>query len=94
GSEDDPRLLITQIEAPEAMEKLVAGETGVTLVRVGEARGAWLEGGEHVLFYPTGIEPLRLVGNALVFERADGVTVRIEADISRAEAIRIARSMR
>jgi hypothetical protein len=94
GSEDDPKLLITQVTAPNSIEKLLAEGTRVDHVRVADGRGVWLEGGEHVLFYPDGIEPLRLVGNALVFERADGVTVRIEADVARAEALRIARSMR
>ena len=95
GSEDEPRLLITQVAALGAIEKLVGGATNLTVVAVGDERGAWLEGGEHVLFYPGGtVEPLRLVGNALVFEREEGVTVRIEADISKEEAIRIALSMR
>ncbi len=95
GSEEDPRLLITQIIGTGALEKLLSQETTVERVRVGPAEGAWLEGGEHVLFFPsTGPESQRLVGNTLLLQREDGVTVRIEADISKREAVRIFRSMR
>lgn len=95
GSEDDPRLLITQIIGTGTLEKLLSDESVVELARANGAEGAWLEGGEHVLFFPaTGAESQRLVGNTLLLERKDGVTVRIEADISKAEALRIFRSMR
>jgi hypothetical protein len=99
GSEDEPKLLITQANAAGAVQKLVGAGTEVELVVVepGTA-GAWLSGAKHGLFYPggevQGEEPFRLVGNALVFETAARTTVRIEAEISKAEAIRIARSMR
>jgi hypothetical protein len=95
GSEEDPRLLITQIIGTGALEKLLSDETTVERVRVGAAEGAWLEGGEHVLFFPSaGPESQRLVGNTLLLQREDNVTVRIEADISKEEAVRIFRSMR
>ncbi|MGH3081517.1 MAG: hypothetical protein ACRDNH_10350 [Gaiellaceae bacterium] len=95
GSEEEPRLLITQLLGTGALEKLLQTETDVELVTVGRAEGAWLEGGEHVLFFPSvGPESQRLVGNVLILEREDGVTVRIEADISKQAAIRIFRSMR
>jgi hypothetical protein len=99
GSEDEPKLLITQANAGGAVQKLVGAGTEVELVVVepGTA-GAWLSGAKHNLFYPggeaDGEEPFRLVGNALVFETPASTTVRIEAEISKAEAIRIARSMR
>jgi hypothetical protein len=95
GSEEEPRLLITQLLGTGALEKLLQTETDVELVTVGRAEGAWLEGSEHVLFFPSvGPESQRLVGNVLILEREDGVTVRIEADISKQAAIRIFRSMR
>jgi hypothetical protein len=97
GSEDDPKLLITQAGTAGAVEKLVNTEgtdTEPVVVRPGSA-GVWLSGEKHVLFYPDiGEEPFRLVGNALVFETPDAVTVRIEAEVSLAEALRIARSLR
>jgi hypothetical protein len=99
GSEDEPQLLITQANARGAVQKLVGVGTQVELVVVepGTA-GAWLSGEKHGLFYPGGEmhgeEPFRLVGNALVFETPASTTIRIEAEISKDEAIRIARSMR
>jgi hypothetical protein len=95
GSERKPRLLITQIVGAGALEKLLNTETDVELVHEADGEGAWLEGGEHVLFFPsTGPEAQRLVGNTLILQRKDGVTVRIEADISKEKALRIFRSMR
>lgn len=95
GSEEEPRLLIQQIMATGALEKLLGMETGVEPLTVGGARGVWLDGGEHALYYPgIGEERQRLVGNTLIVERSDFVTVRIEADISKQEALRIFRSMR
>jgi hypothetical protein len=94
GSEEKPRLLITQIMATGALEKLVH-DTTVELVREGDAFGAWLEGGYHTLFFPSvGEEPQRLVGNVLVLQGTDNVTTRVEAQISKDEALRIFRSMR
>ena len=97
GSEDNPKLLITQADVGGAVNKLLGSETDVEMVQVEPGvNGAWLSGDKHVLFYP-GVEeeePFRLVGNALVFETADRVTIRIEAEISKDEALRIARSMR
>ena len=95
GSEDEPRLLINQLLAVGALDKLVGSGTSVELVSIGDARGAWLEGARHVIYIPgVGEEPQRLVGNVLIVQRPDNVTVRIEADVSKDEAIRIFRSMR
>jgi hypothetical protein len=96
GSPDKPQLLITQVAGTGALQKLVGSATRVDMVSTDDAQGVWVEGERHVLFYPGASreEPFRLVGNTLVLERTDGVTVRIEADISKEEALRIARSMR
>jgi hypothetical protein len=95
GSEEEPRLLITQLLGTGSLEKLLQTETDVELINVDGAEGAWLEGGEHVLFFPSvGPESQRLVGNVLILERKDGVTVRIEADVPKNVAVRIFRSMR
>jgi hypothetical protein len=97
GSEEKPKLLITQAGVGGAIEKLATMGTDVERVTIGEGMfGVWLSGDKHAIFYP-GVgeeEPFRLVGNALVFESGTGLTVRIEAEISKEEAIRIARSMR
>jgi hypothetical protein len=97
GSEEKPKLLITQADARGAIEKLVnlnVTERELVVVEPGYA-GVWLFGEKHAIFYPSTDheEPFRLVGNALVYE-IDGVTARIEAEISKDEALRIARSMR
>ena len=97
GSEDDPKLLITQAGTGGAVEKLAnINQTDTELVVLhGGNAGIWLSGAKHGLFYP-GVgqeEPFRLVGNALVYETAGGVTIRIEAEISKDEAKRIARSL-
>jgi hypothetical protein len=97
GSEERPKLLITQAGVSGALEKLITTGTGVERVTVGDhSAGVWLSGEKHGLFYPGAgeEEPFRLVGNALVFESEVGTTVRIEAEISKDEALRIARSMR
>jgi hypothetical protein len=96
GSPDKPQLLITQVAALGALDKLLGSATRVDMVGTDDAQGVWIEGERHVLFYPGASreEPFRLVGNTLVLERTDGVTMRIEADISKEEALRIARSMR
>ena len=97
GSEDKPKLLITQAGVGGAIEKLATMGTDVERVTIGDGKyGVWLSGDKHAMFYP-GVgeeEPFRLVGNALVFESGTGITIRIEAEISKEEAIRIARSMR
>lgn len=98
GSQDDPKLLITQAGVGGAVEKLAninATTTELVVVEPGYA-GVWLSGEKHGLYYPGASqeEPFRLVGNALVYETPAAVTVRIEAEVSRDEALRIARSMR
>ena len=94
GDPKKPRLLISQIIGTGAIEKLVNSEqTNLQLVRAGDAHGVWIEG-EHVLHMPQFDEEIRLVGNTLVMERVDNVTVRVEADIPKDEALEIFRSMR
>jgi hypothetical protein len=97
GSQEKPKLLITQADARGAIEKIVnlnVTERELVVVEPGYA-GVWLFGEKHAIFYPSTDheEPFRLVGNALVYE-IDGVTLRIEAEISKDDALRIARSMR
>ena len=97
GSEDDPKLLITQAGVAGAVEKLVnldVTDMELVVVEPGSA-GIWLSGEKHGVAYPGAgrEEPFRLVGNALLFETPAAVTVRIEAEVSRDEALRIARSL-
>jgi hypothetical protein len=94
GSTEEPRLLISQLLSAGAIDKLVGGGTTVETLSIGDARAVWLEGAGHVLYIPgLGEEPQRLAGNTLIVQRADNVTVRIEADVSKDEAVEIFRSM-
>jgi hypothetical protein len=97
GSEENPKLLITQADARGAMQKVLGSGTDIDFVSVRGAMGVWLSGAEHALHYrsPEGaFEPVRLAGNVLVWETLDGVTLRVEGDIPKQEALRIARSLR
>jgi hypothetical protein len=67
-------------------------------VRVGDRPGAFISGGSHGYLYvaPGGAveqdRPL-LAGPTLIWEQ-DGLVLRLEGDVDRATALRIARSMR
>jgi hypothetical protein len=98
GDPERPRLLLTQVRGRYHFEKLVPGNKGgVTLTEINGTDAAWIEGAPHVLFYETGSGgadlPGRLARNTLVWSRGP-VTLRVEGDLSREEAERIARSVR
>ena len=79
------------------MEKLIDEGTTVEEIEVDGADGFWLEGASHV-FVDLGSggdfedDRIRLAGNVLMWD-ADGVSVRLEADVTRDVALSIARSM-
>jgi hypothetical protein len=78
--------------------KVAGPETRIESLSVNGARGVWLEGAPHLFFYRdeagnVWTETLRLAGNTLIWEQ-DGVTFRLEAQVSREEALRIAASFR
>lgn len=78
--------------------KAVGTGTRLDSVNVDGAPGYWLEGQPHLFFWRDnagGIqqETLRLAGNTLIWER-DGVTYRLEAQVGRDDALRIAASFR
>jgi hypothetical protein len=92
-----PRLLVLEFRAAPLFEKALVGETRVEQVSVGRERGLWIEGPRHEFFYQTDLgEPRRdtqrLAGNTLLWTHGT-LTLRIEGDLTRAEAIRIAESM-
>lgn len=83
-------------------EALFAKATGpgtrIEPVNVNGGQGYWLEGAPHLFFYrdPSGnivSDTLRLAGNTLVWVQ-DGVTIRLEAQVSKADALRLAASFR
>jgi hypothetical protein len=72
--------------------------TKVEPVSINGGRGYWLEGEPHLFFYrePSGDvrqDTLRLAGNTLVWEQ-DGVTMRLEAQVTKEQALRIAGTFR
>jgi hypothetical protein len=98
GDPQRPRLLLTQVRGQYHFEKLVAGnQGGITLTEVDGEDAAWIEGEPHVVFYESedggGDLPGRLARNTLVWSRGP-VTIRLEGELSREEAERIARSVR
>lgn len=78
--------------------KVAGPETKIESLSVNGGRAIWLEGAPHLFFYRDQAgnvwsETLRLAGNTLIWEQ-DGVTLRLEAQVTRDEAIRIAASFR
>ncbi|MDQ3758388.1 MAG: hypothetical protein M3331_00370 [Actinomycetota bacterium] len=93
-------LLLTQFKArleQQLIGKVVAAQTGVTRVRIAGRPGYWLDGARHVLAYRTKRgsfeQSPRLAGNTLVWQRGP-ITLRLEGEISKARALRLARSVR
>lgn len=105
GLPRDPRtglgMILTEFVGSPDGEFLVkeAGPgTTIERVEVGGVPGFWIEGEPHaVLYRDRGGQPLpdniRLAGNVLLWQVGD-LTLRLEADISRSQAIRIAESVR
>ena len=83
---------------PQFLQKVVNTGTVVERVRVGGAAGYWIVGALHEVMlvdrkgrpFP---ETVRLAGNTLVWQRGD-LTMRIEGRFGKAEALRIANSVR
>jgi hypothetical protein len=94
-------LLVTEFHAvAEPLIEKTAGEgTRVERLTVGGDPAFFLSGAQHGFAYiperSTGaFEPGRLAGNTLLVERSDGVLLRVEGDITREQAVRIAESVR
>jgi hypothetical protein len=97
----DDDVLLTQFQGSidqDLIEKVLGPGTRLRPVTVGDVTGFWISGARHTVLYltPGGEvreDRARSAGNTLVWARG-GVTYRLEADISRAEAVRLARSLR
>jgi hypothetical protein len=93
-------LLVTQFSAAAGVviEKTAGEGTTVERLAVGDDPAFFLSGARHGFAYAstrdTGFEPPRLAGNTLLVDRADGVLLRLEGELSRAEAVRLAASAR
>jgi hypothetical protein len=100
GSAAEPRALFTQFRAgvDEVFFKKVSSDTDVETLQVGGQPGFFLSGAPHFFAYVDvngrfREESVRLAANVLLWER-DELTLRLEGDVSRAEALGIARSVR
>jgi hypothetical protein len=100
SSHTEAGLLVTSFPAvaEPLIEKTAGAGARIDRLRVGGDPAFFISGEEHGFAYlpETGdahFEPQRLAGNTLLVERSDGVLLRIEADVPRAEAVRIARSV-
>jgi hypothetical protein len=96
----DAGLLVTQFQGtltPDFVKKVVAGGL-VEEVQVAGQPGYWFSGEPHFFTYvdrggQLNDERTRLAGNTLVWQ-AGALTLRLEGQLSRQEALRIAASMR
>lgn len=94
-------VLVTEVRGSvetALLGKVTGPGTRTEELTVNGGRGIWIEGAPHQFFFraPNGdivVDALRLAGNVLVWEQGT-VLVRIEADIVKGEALRIASSVR
>jgi hypothetical protein len=99
STDDGVSVLITEFPGQmldRLAQKSIGPGTTVEVLEVNGGVGFWIEGAPHVIVYrdPTGqyvFEAIRLVRNSLAWEQA-GTVVRIEGDLSRAEALALAAS--
>jgi hypothetical protein len=104
GSVGKPRLLVSEfrgIGVTKFVEKLYGSGTRVEPVHVRSAPGLWLSGAPHAVYYASPenfdviqINPPLLAGNTLVWERSDDLVVRLEGDLTKVEALELAKSLR
>ncbi len=80
--------------------KVIGGDTTLEKVVIDGEPGFWIQGKPHFFFYrvagSTGSveqETLRLAGNTLIWQRS-GLLMRLEAQVDKATALRIAASFR
>jgi hypothetical protein len=93
-------LLVTEFRAvaEPVIEKAAGGGADVERLTVGGDPAFFISGPEHGFAYvdTESDEPIfetaRLAGNTLLVERSDGILLRIEGEIDREEAVRIAES--
>jgi hypothetical protein len=83
---------------PDYLGKVVAQTTRVEPLTVDGNRAIWIEGAPHLFFYRTpdgrfAERPLRLAANVLLLQRGS-LLVRLEGDFGRAQAVRLAASLR
>ncbi len=101
SSETGVGMLLTEFQAQvdrQYIEKFIQSDVSIEAVTVNGDPGFWISGGPHEIVYlaPNGAQipdTLRLAGNVLLWQHGD-VTLRIESALSKADALRIAESVR
>lgn len=100
GDTQEPRALFTQFRATveESIYKKVLENTRIEPLSIAGQPGFWLTGEPHVFYYvdAQGVfddENVRLAGDVLLWERGQ-LTLRLEGDLSKADAAEIAESVR
>jgi hypothetical protein len=95
GDPKRPRLLLTELQGQAFIEKLIQPDTRVEPVTVNGHPGAWLEEPHVVMFRDSKgrlrDDSARLAGKTLLWEHGE-LTLRLEGDLTKEEALRIARS--
>jgi hypothetical protein len=95
GDRENGRAVLTTWPAEVILtHKLLGPATGAEVVEVGDDRGLWISGLEHVVFYEglTGDEHVAeagLAGNVLVWQDGD-IVRRLEAGVTRGRALQLA----
>ncbi|HEV8602681.1 MAG TPA: hypothetical protein VGQ68_04705 [Gaiellaceae bacterium] len=97
GSPAEVRLLMTEFNGEAFIEKLIGPDTTAESVRVNGDPGVWISG-PHVFYYRDANgrmrqETDRLSQSALIW-RHDYLTLRLEGDLSKHDALRLAASAR
>src|SRR5262249_4186152 len=94
GAPSRVRLLPPEGTRRAYTEKVIAGDTQAERVKIGDA-GAWFQGPHVVMFRDRDgrfhDSQARLARNTLVWQLGD-ITLRLEGGLSKAEALRIART--
>jgi hypothetical protein len=94
GTPSNVRLLLTEFTGQTYIEKVIEGDTQVERVKIGNA-GAWFHGPHVVMFQDRDgrfrESHARLAASTLVWQLGD-VTLRLEGNLTKDEALRIART--
>lgn len=91
-----PRVVLTEFrgDAISYVQKMAGPGTRVEHLAVGGRPGVWVAGREHVVVFRDELGQIedspRLARNVLLWEAEDGVTYRLEGDVTRERALAIA----
>lgn len=101
AAETDVAVLLTEFRGSTRrvyFDKVLGPDTELEAVNINGGRGYWIEGAPHVFAYEDANkniqqEKLRLAANTLIWEQGE-LTLRLEGELSKEEALRVAESVR